>query len=171
MDITATDTLNLTGVTDLSQIFYDCKSLIFNESINNWDVQNVRKLKLSFINTDNFNQSLSDWNTSSINDFYGMFWNASAFNQDISSWDFSSITGGGGLDVFMYLKNQNNYNPEYYDNLLIKWASDPSVGGLQPNIIGTIKMGTIKYTSNGAAARQSILDNNKAQTINDGGQI
>ena len=38
-------------------------------------------------------------------------------------------------------------------------------------IIGTIDMGNIKYTANGASARASILANNKAVTINDGGQI
>ena len=47
----------------------------------------------------------------------------------------------------------------------------PKLGGLQPNIIGTIDMGGIKYTANGASARASILANNKAVTINDGGQI
>ena len=87
------------------------------------------------------------------------------FNQDVSSWDFSSLNNVNSLLNFI-LANNNTYNTDYYDNLLIKWASDPSVGGLQPNIINTISVNT-KYTANGASARQSILDNNKAQTIND----
>jgi len=98
-----------------------------------------------------------------------MFQNANVFNQDVSMWDFSGLTNSNGLSNF--INGNTNYNPNYYDNLLIKWAKDPSMGGLTPNIIGTISMGGIKYTSAGAAARQSILDNNKAQSITDGGQL
>ena len=100
-----------------------------------------------------------------------MFKGAFNFNQDISNWNFSSINSAVNMQQFMLSKSSANYDATYYDNLLIKWASSPSVGGLQPNIIGTIDMGTIKYTANGASARASILANNKAQTINDGGQI
>tara|TARA_R110002051_G_scaffold320686_2_gene406511 strand:- start:27 stop:332 length:306 start_codon:yes stop_codon:yes gene_type:complete len=97
--------------------------------------------------------------------------NTNAFNQDISNWDFSGLNNANSLRTFFQTQTSATYDATYYDNLLIKWASSPSVGGLQPNIIGFIDMGSIKYTANGAAARASILANNKAVTINDGGQI
>ena len=143
LDVTATDTLDFSGVTTLRRFFIYCSSLVFNSSVSNWDISNI--------------SSLVD-----------MFREAGLFNQDISTWDFSNTSS---LRGFMQGKSSANYNAEYYDNLLIKWASDPSLGGLQPNIIGTIDMGSIKYTANGASARASILANNKAQVINDGGQI
>ena len=68
-------------------------------------------------------------------------------------------------------KSSANYDANYYDNLLIKLASNESLGGLPVGIVGELDMGTIKYTSLGASARQSILDNNKATTITDGGQV
>ncbi len=100
-----------------------------------------------------------------------LFVNCYDFNQDISNWNFSGLNNVNGLASFMSGKSDANYDANYYDNLLIKWASSPSVGGLQSNVIGTIDMGSIKYTSAGASARASILANNKAVTINDGGQI
>ena len=196
LDITATDVLNL-DVTSARYIFRECSSLIGNEFINNWDVSNLLDFYQFFYQCTLFNQPLNNWNTSNATNFAYMFqnainfnqplnnWitsniftmqfmfrNAQAFNQDISSWDFSGLTTTGSMSNFMQQKSASNYDATYYDNLLIKWALDESLGGLPNNLTLTkIDMGSIKYTSNGASARQSILDNNKAQIINDGGQI
>ena len=219
-DITATDILNLEGITNASYMFAYDSNLVFNESINNWDVSNITNLNHTFRNCNSFNQPLGNWDVSSVTNMVGLFrenklfnrplnsWNvwsvenlslcfrqsvynqsldnwdvanvktmqacfayAYNFNQDVSSWDYSGLNTTNSLLQFMQSKSSSNYNSAYYDNLLIKWASDPSEGGLQPNIIGELDMGSIKYTANGAAARASILANNKAQTINDGGQI
>ena len=171
LDITAIDVPNLDGLLTFDRFFRNCFNLVFNESINNWDTHNITDFFDTFQNAYLFNQPLNSWNTCNVRTLSLMFQNAHAFNQDISSWNFSSLNSYSSLANFMSGKSDANYNADYYDNLLIKWALDPSVGGLQPNIITTIDMGSIKYTSNGAAARQSILDNNKAQTITDGGQI
>ena len=63
-----------------------------------------------------------------------MFRNAQSFNQDISSWDFSGLTSTGSMSNFMQQKSASNYDATYYDNLLIKWASDESLGGLPNNL-------------------------------------
>ncbi len=146
LDITATDAWKPITTTNIAFIFNSCTSLVYNDSV-----------------------SLID--TSGIVFMTGAFRDATSFNQDISAWDFSGLFNGVSLSQFMTGKSSTDYDSTYYDNLLIKWASSPSLGGLQPNIIGTIDMGSIKYTANGASARASILANNKAQTINDGGQI
>ncbi len=220
LDITATDNLIIPPNKEFSGTFRDCSSLVFNNSINNWNWVNASSLSAIFFNSDSFNidinsidvsnvrilnntfassnynqplnnwntinvvqiqrmfkqnsvfnQPLNNWNTSSVTTFRECFFSASSFNQDVSDWDFSGITASSGLDDFMRGKSDSNYNSSYYDNLLIKWAKDSSEGGLPVGILNEIGMGTIKYTSAGASARQSILDNNKAQTIIDGGQI
>lgn len=144
---------------------------IFNQPLNNWDTGNVSLFNNMFLGQVLFNQDIGNWNTQSATNMINMFLNCYAFNQDISNWDFSSLNTSNSLLQFMLNKTSNDYDATYYDNLLIKWASSPSVGGLPVGVIGTIDMGTIKYTSAGASARASILANNKAVTINDGGQI
>ena len=196
LDITATDVLDL-DVTSAKYIFTSCSNLIGSEYINNWDVSNVSNFYAFFFQSTlfnqplnnwdtssatnfaymfqdaiNFNQPLSNWDTSNVGTMLFMFRNAQSFNQDISSWDFSGLTSTGSMSNFMQQKSASNYDATYYDNLLIKWASDESLGGLPNNLSLTkIDMGGIKYTANGASARASILANNKAQVINDGGQI
>ena len=192
LDITATDTLNLEGITGFKFFFYTNTNLVFNDSINNWntssaqtmdnvfrldklfnqplnnwDVSNVTTMVNMFFDAEDFNQPLNNWNTSNVTTMNNMFAYADDFNQDISSWNFSGLNLSNALQNFI---RGGVYDANYYDNLLIKWASDPSLGGLQPNIIGTIDV-RHKYTANGASARASILANNKAVTINDGGQI
>tara|TARA_B110001450_G_scaffold26353_1_gene23182 strand:- start:530 stop:1714 length:1185 start_codon:yes stop_codon:yes gene_type:complete len=149
-------------------MFYNAKA--FNQPLNDWDVSSVESFLSMFFGASDFNQPLNNWNTSSVKTMKNMFFATSDFNQDVSQWDYSSLNNVDSLNPFIRGVSPN-YDTNYYDNLLIKWASSPSLGGLQPNIIGTIDMGTIKYTVNGASARASILANNKAQTIIDGGQI
>jgi len=157
---------NVIELTSLNQTFYLSSS--FNSDLSNWNTENLNNLNQTFRQASSFNSDLSNWNTSKVINMNDCFYEAYAFNQDISNWNFSNTND---LSGFMFGKSSANYNATYYDNLLIKWSLDPSVGGLQSDIISTIDMGTIKYTSTGASARQSILDNNKAQTINDGGQL
>ena len=171
LNITAVDSLDLSNINYIVNLFRSCSNLQFNNSINDWDISSIERIEACFYFCNSFNQPLNNWDTTNVQRMTFLFGNCFAFNQDISAWDFSGLNNVNGLASFMAGKSSANYNAEYYDNLLIKWASDPSLGGLQPNIIGTIDMGTIKYTANGASARQSILDNNKAVTINDGGQI
>lgn len=159
---------DVSNATTFKQMFY--KST-FNQDISSWDTSSLTSLQNCFYRAGFFNQDISSWNTSSVKFMNTCFRQAISFNQDISAWDFSGLNSSISLSQFMFSKTSTDYDAIYYDNLLIKWASDPSVGGLQSNVIGTIDMGSIKYTSAGASARASILANNKAVTINDGGQI
>ncbi|MGB0523535.1 MAG: BspA family leucine-rich repeat surface protein [Flammeovirgaceae bacterium] len=86
----ATDTPDLTRVSDLSEMFKN--NLSFNKNIGNWDVSNVTNFHGAFHGANSFNQDISNWDVSKGTDFSSMFENANAFNQDISTWNVSNGT-------------------------------------------------------------------------------
>jgi surface protein len=95
LNISATDQIDLSGVTNCSGFFRDCTSLTYNSSINNWDVSSVTNFN-SFFNTASlFNQNIGNWNMSSATNISSMFFNALAFNNggssDINNWDVSNV--------------------------------------------------------------------------------
>lgn len=92
LKITATDIPNLSNVTDMQSMFYNCSSLNQINNINNWDVSNVQNMNFLFSGCTLFNQPLSNWNTSNVTSMFGMFFYADAFNQDISSWNTGNVT-------------------------------------------------------------------------------
>ena len=93
-----------------------------------------------------------------------MFRNATAFNQDISNWNFNVNVS---LTNIMAGKTSANYNASYYDNLLIKLAN--IMIGSGRTSVKSLGMGSIKYTSAGASARQALIDD--GWTIVDGGVL
>jgi surface protein len=122
LTITATDVLNLEGITNLTQAFASCSSLTtvpnmnlwdtsavtnmqgmfsgassFNQDISHWNTSQVTNMSSMFYDALSFNQNLSQWNTSHVTTMYNMFYNANAFNQDISQWDTSQVTSMNGM--------------------------------------------------------------------------
>lgn len=93
--VNATDAPDLSGVTDMSQMFLGASS--FNESINHWDVSNVTNMSTMFSSATNFNQPLNTWDVANVTDMSGMFSYASSFNQDISSWNVGQVTNMSGM--------------------------------------------------------------------------
>jgi surface protein len=156
-------------VSNISNMSYGLSGLtVFNQDLSNWDVSNSSSFQNTFYNAKAFNQDLSNWDVSNVSSFQSCFYNALAFNNDsLKNWDYSSATI---VATFMLGKRGSNYNYQYYDNLLIKWDSDPSLGGLDfaklTNL--TTNFGTIQYSSAGAAAHASLTT--KGLIISDGGQ-
>jgi surface protein len=112
LKITATDSLNLTGMTNLSYAFAMCISLNEAPSMALWDVSNVTDMSNMFIIAVNFNQDISSWNTSNVTNMQSMFKDATNFNQDISSWNTSNVTNMQGMFSKATSFNQNigNWN-------------------------------------------------------------
>jgi len=91
LDITAIDIPDLSNVIELKNTFRNCNSLIWNDSVNNWDVSNVTEMTGMFREATLFNQPIGNWDTSNITDMLQMFNGASSFNQDIGDWDVSNV--------------------------------------------------------------------------------
>jgi surface protein len=176
-------TFDLTGLTNISNMFFGCTLLTNINGIESWDVSNITSMGSVFFDTP-FNQDISTWTTSNVTTMAGMFKNASLFNQNLGSWDVSSVTKMGAmfnnatsfnqdisswdissvnnLTTFMSGKSTDNFS--YYDNLLNAW----SLLTLQNSV--TLDMGTIEFSSAATAARADIISS-YSWTINDGGLL
>lgn len=102
MTINASDTPNLTGVTDMSYMFFRAEKL--NQDISSWDVSNITNMSYMFAEAENFNQPIGSWNVSNVIDMKHMFSLAKNFNQDIGAWDVSNVTNmsymfDGNVDI------------------------------------------------------------------------
>ncbi|EDP71747.1 transmembrane protein, putative [Flavobacteriales bacterium ALC-1] len=143
LDITADDVPDLSQVTNTTQMFIGCSSLVgnsvfdnwnvstiinmagmfassgFNQDIGNWNVSNVLNMPNMFTNTP-FNQDISSWNVSKVIYMQNMFFDAASFDQDLGNWDISSVVN------MNYMFSGANLSTENYDNTLIGWATDSS---------------------------------------------
>jgi len=90
LELTATDTPNLTQVSSLNYMFSQIKKV--NSSISNWDVSNITRMSYTFSYLSDFNQPLNDWNTSKVIEMSGMFDRSTKFNQPLNNWDVSNVT-------------------------------------------------------------------------------
>ncbi len=89
------DTLDLTGITILSGLFYGCTSLTSVNNINSWDTSAVTDMGTMFYGCMVFNQALS-FNTSAVVNMRDMFGLCQAFNQPLS-FDTSSVIDMGAM--------------------------------------------------------------------------
>jgi surface protein len=90
LNSSATDNLNLTGVTSLASMFRSAS--VFNGNISGWNTGAITSMTLMFYGATAFNQNIGSWNTSSVLDMSSMFSSATNFNQNISGWDTSKVT-------------------------------------------------------------------------------
>lgn len=99
LTMSATDAPDLSHVTNMGAMFYNCSSLDTNTAMNTWDTSNVIFMNSMFQcdGVDSvFNQDISNWDTSSVTNMKQMFFGADAFNQDLrtdgNKWDVSKVT-------------------------------------------------------------------------------
>ena len=76
-------TLNLTGVTVLDGLFYECTSLTTINNINSWDTSAITTMNEMFSGCTSFNQALF-FNTSAVTNMLNMFVNCSVFNSALT---------------------------------------------------------------------------------------
>ncbi len=161
---------DLSGVTNMSSMFYDASSFnqdisswdvshvtnmsymlkddfLFNQPLNSWDVSNVTNMSGMFVNDDSFNQPLDSWDVSSVTDMSVMFKNDTIPNLDISMWNVSNVTNM----FLMFQIGSGGLTTDHYDALLEAWAQEPLQTGI------TFMAGASKYCPSAAAARASII--------------
>ena len=90
LQISATDSPELSSVTDMSRMFFYATA--FNQDISRWDVSNVTNMMRMFNEATAFNQDISAWHVSNVTNMYYLFNAAKAFNQDLSAWNVSKVT-------------------------------------------------------------------------------
>ncbi len=168
--VTASDRPDLSGVTDMSDMFDFASSfnsdisswdvshvtnmsymfretLAFNQPLNSWDVSNVTNMTAMFKDADAFNQPLNLWNVSKVTTMDTMFKNTTIFDQDLSSWDVSHVT-----DLILFFQaGTGGFTPGNYSALLKAWAREPLQTGV------AFFVGRSKYCPSAAAARASII--------------
>ena len=186
MDLTATDTPDLSIVTTLANIFRNCLIMVGNSSFENWDTSNVDNISGSFRAAKLFNQNISSWDTSNFNTLSNTFFDADSFNQPIGSWDTSNITTFNNtfrsnlstfnqslanwditsLTIGSNMFNASGLSTASYDATLIGWAAQSITNAVN------IDFGSSQYTLGGAAeAARDTLVNTYGWTITDGGGI
>ena len=145
-------------VTSMNAMFWLCAD--FNQPLT-LDTSNVDNMNTMFRDAVNFNQPLN-FITSNVTNMFQMFRGAVSFNQDISSWSFVSVVR---MNNFMNGKGVE-YDVNYMDDLYIKLDQDLVFANM---VNVNISFGSINYTTNGAAARASLV--NKGFIITSGGQV
>ena len=91
LTINATDTPDLSNVTDMSYMFKGALSLN-SPTISNWDVSNVTNMEGLFQDADNFNQPLNNWNVSNVTNMNNLFKSTFNYDQPLDNWDVSNVT-------------------------------------------------------------------------------
>lgn len=144
---------DVSNVTDMYGMFGGAKK--FNADISNWDVSNVTNMKFMFSHAPEFNQDLGNWNVGNVENMDSMFRGASGFDQDLGNWDVSNVVN------MEYMFKGVSLSTENYDALLNGWSGL----ALQNNV----KFGVGDNTyCNGEIARQNIITNFN-WIISDGG--
>ncbi len=153
MDILATDTPDLSKVTDMNSMFRGATS--FNGDLSKWDVSNVKNMSFMFVSADSFNGDLSNWDVSNVTTMRAMFAVAHSFNQDLSNWRISNVnTMEQMFDGAIRLSTIN------YEKILVSFS--------QQNVQHGVEFGSVSnYCFKGDNAR-SILIEKYDWTIIDG---
>jgi surface protein len=179
--VTATNTPNLSSVTNMRNMFENATSA--NPDTSNWDVSNVTDMRRMFRDASSANPDTSNWDVSSVTDMSFMFQNATSANPDTSNWDVSSVTDMRRMFLFASSANPNTSNWDVsnvtdmsfmfedsalsVENLTAIYENWSQLN-LQQNV--SFGAGNTKYNASGQAGRD-ILVNTYNWTITDGGQV
>lgn len=108
--INASDAPDLSGVTDMSEMFREASAV--NQDINHWNVSTVTNMQGMFRRAISYNQPLNNWDVSAVTNMQYMFSFATAFNQNIDGWDVSHVTDMSNMFSFGTAFNQplNNWD-------------------------------------------------------------
>jgi len=112
--VLATDAPDLSGVTDMSYMFYRCNNLGSGDHFNHWDTNTITNMRGLFLGDDytttithsSFNQPLNNWDVSHVTDLAAIVANTD-FNQPINNWITSNV-----VDMKSMFNDCPNFNQE-----------------------------------------------------------
>ena len=97
LDVFATDIPDLSNVTDMSFMFFECFNLGNAGTIDfsGWNTSNVTNMSRMFSYTNKLTgASIENWNVGKVTDFNNMFSSASVFNENLNNWNIGeNVTG------------------------------------------------------------------------------
>ena len=103
---------DVSNVKSMNSMFFYCAELKSTGDISKWDVSNVNDMGNMFECCESFNQDLSSWNISNVTDMDFMFYGCKSFNQDISNWNVSNVRYKNFM--FNYCPIKEEYKPKFY---------------------------------------------------------
>jgi len=91
----------------------------FNQPLDTWDVSGVTDMSNMFRDAAGFDGALNGWGTTTqnVNRLFGMFEGATNFNQSLGAWDIRSLQSTGLNDAF----SNTAWNRENYSSTLQGW--------------------------------------------------
>ncbi|UOY05348.1 BspA family leucine-rich repeat surface protein [Muricauda sp. SCSIO 64092] len=91
LEVKATDVPDLSGVTNMVNMFNNCSSLT-GTGLSTWNTGSVTNMGGMFSGATSFNGDISGWDTAGVTDMRSMFQGASSFNGNIGSWNTGRVT-------------------------------------------------------------------------------
>ena len=125
---------DVSNVTNMGCMFFECKELKSVGDISKWDVSNVTNMICMFYESRSFNQDISSWDVSNVINMINMFYGCESFNQDISSWNVSNVTDMAYMfyncvsfnqDLSSWYTSKVLYNNKIFENCPIKEEYKP----------------------------------------------
>ena len=160
LTVTATDLIDLTGITSFYGFFGNCQSIVTVPRLGEWVTSAITDIRDMFKFDSSFNDpGVSQWDTSGIQDMRAAL-QAENFNQDISGWNFESLNATNRLDDFML--DNTAFSTENYNALLLALDSQTLFSGMSPNF------GDATYSMEAATAYYNLVTDD-SMTITDGG--
>lgn len=109
LQVTANDELDLTGTTNLNNMFRTLSysaNFYYTGNISNWDTSQVQDMSYMFFGAMRLNNpGLNSWDTSNVVNMSGMFREATDFNQPLNNWNTSNV-----VDMSDMFRFQSNFN-------------------------------------------------------------
>lgn len=159
--VTATDTINLTGVISAGLMFRDCLSMT-SLSMVGIDTSTIEDMRFMFRDTGLLTLDVSNYNTSLVQTVANMFDGSSGLTDlSLDTWDIGLISNMTSFCRGLTLNTPN------YDDILAAWAAQsPVQSGVSVNFGDSI------YTIATSQANRDILtDPPNSWTIADGGGV
>ena len=102
-DIELLDWFDTSNVTNMSQLFWDCRSLK-SIDLSGWDTSHVTNMSQMFWGCEGFTSlDLSSWDVSHVTNMYGLFDYCENLEEiDVSTWDTSSAQDMGKIFMHTY---------------------------------------------------------------------